>query len=124
MVDSVLILVDAMDGPMPQTRFVTQKAFAMGFKPIVVVNKIDRTGARPDWVIDQVFDLLDKLDATNVQLDYPIVYAPPLPGHARQDDSDRSGDLTPLTEAIQRPKERRVGEECGRRCIVRWAQQQ
>ena len=75
MVDTVLILVDAMDGPMPQTRFVTQKAFAMGFKPIVVVNKIDRPGARPEWVIDQVFDLFDKLGATNEQLDFPIVYA-------------------------------------------------
>ncbi|HBS54754.1 MAG TPA: translational GTPase TypA, partial [Stenotrophomonas sp.] len=75
MVDTVLILVDAMDGPMPQTRFVTQKAFAMGFKPIVVVNKVDRPGSRPEWVIDQVFDLFDKLGATNEQLDFPIVYA-------------------------------------------------
>ena len=87
MVDSVLILVDAMDGPMPQTRFVTQKAFAMGFKPIVVVNKIDRPGARPDWVIDQVFDLFDKLGATNEQLDFPIVYASALHGYASLDDS-------------------------------------
>ena len=86
MVDSVLILVDAMDGPMPQTRFVTQKAFAMGFKPIVVVNKIDRPGARPDWVIDQVFDLFDKLGATNEQLDFPIVYASALNGYAGLDD--------------------------------------
>ena len=87
MVDSVLILVDAMDGPMPQTRFVTQKAFAMGFNPIVVVNKIDRPGARPDWVIDQVFDLFDKLGATNEQLDFPIVYASALHGYASLDDS-------------------------------------
>ncbi|MGY1425510.1 translational GTPase TypA [Lysobacter sp. A289] len=100
MVDSVLILVDAMDGPMPQTRFVTQKAFAMGFKPIVVVNKIDRPGARPDWVIDQVFDLFDKLGATNEQLDFPIVYASALHGYAGLDDSVRSGDMTPLYESI------------------------
>ncbi|TXH12916.1 MAG: translational GTPase TypA [Gammaproteobacteria bacterium] len=100
MVDSVLILVDAMDGPMPQTRFVTQKAFAMGFKPIVVVNKVDRPGARPDWVIDQVFDLFDKLGATNEQLDFPIVYASALHGYASLDDSVREGDMTPLYEAI------------------------
>jgi len=100
MVDSVLILVDAMDGPMPQTRFVTQKAFAMGFKPIVVVNKIDRPGARPDWVIDHVFDLFDKLGATNEQLDFPIVYASALHGFASLDDSVREGDMTPLYEAI------------------------
>jgi GTP-binding protein len=102
MVDSVLILVDAMDGPMPQTRFVTQKAFAMGFKPIVVVNKIDRPGARPDWVIDQVFDLFDKLGATNEQLDFPIVYASALHGYASLDDAARSGDMTPLYEAIMK----------------------
>ncbi len=100
MVDSVLILVDAMDGPMPQTRFVTQKAFAMGFKPIVVVNKVDRPGARPDWVIDQVFDLFDKLGATNEQLDFPIVYASALHGYASLDDAAREGDMTPLYEAI------------------------
>ncbi|QDH70665.1 translational GTPase TypA [Marilutibacter alkalisoli] len=100
MVDTVLILVDAMDGPMPQTRFVTQKAFAMGFKPIVVVNKIDRPGARPDWVIDQVFDLFDKLGATNEQLDFPIVYTSALNGYASLDDSVRSGDMTALYEAI------------------------
>jgi len=102
MVDSVLILVDAMDGPMPQTRFVTQKAFAMGFNPIVVVNKIDRPGARPDWVIDQVFDLFDKLGATNEQLDSPIVYASALHGYASLDDSARDGDMTPLYEAIMK----------------------
>jgi GTP-binding protein len=102
MVDSVLILVDAMDGPMPQTRFVTQKAFAMGFNPIVVINKIDRPGARPDWVIDQVFDLFDKLGATNEQLDFPIVYASALHGYASLDDSAREGDMTPLYEAIMK----------------------
>ncbi|MFN5702236.1 MAG: translational GTPase TypA [Gammaproteobacteria bacterium] len=102
MVDSVLILVDAMDGPMPQTRFVTQKAFAMGFNPIVVINKIDRPGARPDWVIDQVFDLFDKLGATNEQLDFPIVYASALHGYASLDDSARDGDMNPLYEAIMK----------------------
>ncbi|HEY4582017.1 MAG TPA: translational GTPase TypA [Lysobacter sp.] len=102
MVDSVLLLVDAMDGPMPQTRFVTQKAFAMGFKPIVVVNKVDRPGARPDWVIDQVFDLFDKLGATNEQLDFPIVYASGLNGYAGMEDTVRSGDMTPLYEAIMK----------------------
>ena len=100
MVDSVLILVDAMDGPMPQTRFVTQKAFAMGFKPIVVVNKVDRPGARPDWVLDQIFDLFDRLGATDEQLDFPIVYASALHGYAGLDDSVRDGDMTPLFEAI------------------------
>ena len=100
MVDTVLILVDAMDGPMPQTRFVTQKAFAMGFKPIVVVNKVDRPGSRPDWVIDQVFDLFDKLGATNEQLDFPIVYASALNGYAGLEDTVRDGDMTPLYEAI------------------------
>jgi GTP-binding protein len=102
MVDTVLILVDAMDGPMPQTRFVTQKAFAMGFKPIVVVNKVDRPGARPEWVIDQVFDLFDKLGATNEQLDFPIVYASGLNGYAGLEDTVRSGDMTPLFEAIMK----------------------
>ncbi|MFJ4498484.1 GTP-binding protein, partial [Pseudomonas atacamensis] len=102
MVDSVLILVDAMDGPMPQTRFVTQKAFAMGFKPIVVINKVDRPGARPDWVLDQIFDLFDNLGATNEQLDFPIVYASALHGYASLDDAARSGDMTPLYEAIMK----------------------
>jgi len=100
MVDSVLLLVDAVDGPMPQTRFVTQKAFAMGFTPIVVVNKIDRQGSRPDWVIDQVFDLFDQLGATDEQLDFPIVYASALNGYASEDDSIREGDMTPLFESI------------------------
>ncbi len=100
MVDSVLLLVDAVEGPMPQTRFVTQKAFAMGFTPIVVVNKIDRDGARPDWVIDQVFDLFDRLGASDAQLDFPIIYASALDGYASLDDSSRSGNMQPLFEAI------------------------
>ncbi len=100
MVDSVLLLVDAVEGPMPQTRFVTQKAFAMGFTPIVVINKIDRNGARPDWVIDQVFDLFDRLGATDEQLDFPIIYASALDGYASLDDSARGGDMQPLFEAI------------------------
>ena len=100
MVDSVLILVDAMDGPMPQTRFVTQKAFQMGFKPIVVVNKVDRPGARPDWVVNQTFDLFDRLGASEEQLDFTVVYASALHGYAGLDPSVRSGDMTPLFEAI------------------------
>ena len=100
MVDSVLVLVDAMDGPMPQTRFVTQKAFAMGFKPIVVVNKVDRPGARPSWVLDQTFDLFDRLGANDDQLDFHTVYASGLNGYAGLEDTVRSGDMTPLFEAI------------------------
>ena len=100
MVDSVLLLVDAVDGPMPQTRFVTQKAFAMGFCPIVVINKIDREGARPDWVLDQTFDLFDKLGANDKQLDFPVVYASALNGYAGMDESVRDGDMTPLFETI------------------------
>ncbi len=100
MVDSVLLLVDAVDGPMPQTRFVTQKAFALGLKPIVVINKIDRPGARPDWVIDQTFDLFDRLGATDEQLDFPIIYTSALNGYANLDDKARSGDMTPLFETI------------------------
>ncbi|RCU50997.1 MULTISPECIES: translational GTPase TypA [Corallincola] len=100
MADSVLLLVDAVDGPMPQTRFVTQKAFAQGLKPIVVVNKIDRPGARPDWVIDQVFDLFDNLGATDEQLDFPIVYASALNGFATLEVDDASDDMTPLFETI------------------------
>ncbi len=100
MVDSVLLLVDAVDGPMPQTRFVTQKAFAMGFTPIVVVNKIDRPGSRPDWVVDQVFDLFDQLGANDEQLDFPVVYASALNGYASEADSVREGDMTPLFESI------------------------
>ena len=107
MVDSVLILVDAMDGPMPQTRFVTQKAFAMGFKPIVVVNKVDRPGARPDWVLDQTFDLFDRLGATEEQLDFGVVYASALAGYAVHDLKDveaaaaaESPSMAPLFDAI------------------------
>jgi len=102
MVDSVLLLVDALDGPMPQTRFVTQKAFQMGFKPIVVINKIDRPGARPDWVLNQTFDLFDRLGATNEQLDFPVVYASALHGYASLDANAREGDMVPLYEAIMR----------------------
>ena len=100
MVDSVLLLVDAVDGPMPQTRFVTSKAFAMGFKPIVVINKIDRPGARPDWVLDQTFELFDNLGATDEQLDFPVVYASALNGYAGLDASVRDGDMTPLLQAV------------------------
>ena len=100
MVDSVLLLVDAQEGPMPQTRFVTQKAFNHGLRPIVVVNKIDKPGARPDWVIDQVFDLFDNLGATDEQLDFPIIYASSLNGYASLDEGVTAGDMTPLFEAI------------------------
>jgi len=100
MADSVLLLVDAVDGPMPQTRFVTQKAFAHGLKPIVVVNKIDRPGARPDWVVDQVFDLFDNLGATDEQLDFPIIYASALNGWASLDADDQGGDMTPLFQSV------------------------
>ena len=100
MVDSVLLLVDAQEGPMPQTRFVTQKAFNHGLRPIVVVNKVDKPGARPDWVIDQVFDLFDNLGATDEQLDFPIIYASSLNGYASLDEHVSAGDMTPLFEAI------------------------
>lgn len=100
MVDSVLLLVDAVDGPMPQTRFVTQKAFAQGLKPIVVVNKVDRPGARPDWVVDQVFDLFDRLGATDEQLDFPIIYASALNGYAGTNSDIREGNMDPLFQAI------------------------
>lgn len=100
MVDSVLLLVDAVDGPMPQTRFVTQKAFAYGLKPIVVVNKVDRDGARPDWAVDQVFDLFDNLGATDEQLDFPVVYASALEGYAALDLQAQSNDMTPLLQTI------------------------
>ncbi|MBL8259843.1 MAG: translational GTPase TypA [Candidatus Competibacteraceae bacterium] len=100
MVDSVLLLVDAVDGPMPQTRFVTQKAFAMGFRPIVVINKIDRPGARPHWVLDRTFDLFDRLGATDEQLDFPVIYASALHGYAGREDSVREGDMAPLFETI------------------------
>ncbi|GAB4200096.1 MAG: translational GTPase TypA [Wenzhouxiangellaceae bacterium] len=100
MVDCVLLLVDAVDGPMPQTRFVTQKAFAMGFHPIVVINKIDRDGARPSWVIDQTFDLFDALGANDEQLDFPVVYCSALQGYAGLDADVREGDMTPLFDTI------------------------
>ncbi|MDM7323090.1 MAG: translational GTPase TypA [Gammaproteobacteria bacterium] len=100
MVDSVRLIVDAVDGPMPQTRFVTQKAFQHGLKPIVVVNKVDRPGSRPNWVIDQVFDLFDRLGATEEQLDFPVVYASALNGYAGLTPDVRDGDMTPLYEAI------------------------
>ncbi|WP_419419642.1 translational GTPase TypA [Legionella sp. D16C41] len=100
MVDSVLLLVDAVDGPMPQTRFVTQKAFARGLNPIVVINKIDRPGARPHWVMDQVFDLFDNLGATDTQLDFPVVYTSALNGYAKLDLNDEATDMTALLQTI------------------------
>jgi len=100
MVDSVLLLVDAVEGPMPQTRFVTEKAFAHGLKPIVVINKIDRDGARPNWVLDQTFDLFDRLGATEEQLDFPVIYASALSGYASEDPDVREGDMMPLLQAI------------------------
>ncbi len=102
MVDSVLLLVDAVDGPMPQTRFVTQKAFARGITPIVVINKVDREGARPEWVLDQTFDLFDRLGATDEQLDFPVVYASALNGYAGTTPRVQGGDMTALFEAIVR----------------------
>ncbi len=100
MVDSVLLIVDAQEGPMPQTRFVTQKAFAQGLKPIVVINKIDKPGSRPDWVMDQVFDLFDNLGATDEQLDFQVVYASALNGWASHDENEEGTDMTPLFETI------------------------
>ena len=100
MVDSVLLLVDAAEGPMPQTRFVTQKAFAMGFKPMVVINKIDREGARPDWALDQTFDLFDNLGATDEQLDFPVIYASAVNGYAGLEPDVTGGDMTPLLETM------------------------
>ncbi|MCS5558343.1 MAG: GTP-binding protein, partial [Oceanospirillaceae bacterium] len=99
-VDCVLLLVDAVDGPMPQTRFVTQKAFQQGLSPIVVINKIDRPGARPDWVMDQVFDLFDSLGATDEQLDFPVMYASAINGIAGTSVEDMAEDMTPLFEAL------------------------
>ena len=100
MVDSVLLLVDAVDGPMPQTRFVTAKAFERGLNPIVVVNKVDRPGARPNWVVDQVFDLFDTLGATEEQLDFPVIYASAINGVAGEDFEDMAADMSPLFQAI------------------------
>ena len=100
MVDGVLLLVDAVEGPMPQTRFVTKKALALGLKPIVVINKIDRPGARPEWVVDQTFDLFDKLGATDEQMDFPVVYASALNGFASLDFNTPSTDMRPLFETV------------------------
>src|SRR6056297_1035699 len=100
MVDSVLLLVDAVDGPMPQTRFVTQKALEKGFRPIVVINKVDRPSARPDWVLDQTFDLFDRLGADDQQLDFSVVYCSALQGYAGVDPAVREGDMAPLFEVI------------------------
>ena len=100
MVDSVLLLVDAVDGPMPQTRFVTQKAFDQGLNPILVINKVDRPGARSDWVLDQVFDLFDRLGGTDEQLDFPVIYASALNGVAGLDEKDLAENMTPLLELI------------------------
>lgn len=100
MVDSVLLLVDAVDGPMPQTRFVTSKAFEQGLRPIVVINKVDRPGARPDWVMDQVFDLFDNLGASDEQLDFPVIYTSAINGIAGEDHENMATDMTPLYEMI------------------------
>lgn len=100
MVDSVLLLVDAVDGPMPQTRFVTQKAFALGLHPIVVINKVDRPGSRPHWVLDQTFDLFDRLGATDAQLDFPVIYTSALNGYAGCEAEVQEGDMRPLFESI------------------------
>ncbi|KUJ74325.1 GTP-binding protein TypA [Thiomicrospira sp. XS5] len=100
MVDSVLLLVDSVEGPMPQTRFVTEKALKQGLKPIVVINKIDRPGARPDWVLDQTFDLFDRLGATDEQMDFDVIYASGLNGFAGLDEDVREGDMTPVFEII------------------------
>ncbi|HEX6154376.1 MAG TPA: GTP-binding protein, partial [Burkholderiales bacterium] len=100
MVDGVLLLVDAVEGPMPQTRFVTRKALALGLKPIVVVNKVDRPGARPEWVVNQTFDLFDKLGASEDQLDFPVIYASALLGFAKKELDHESTDMAPLFDAI------------------------
>src|SRR5215213_5316253 len=100
MVDGVLLLVDAVEGPMPQTRFVTRKALAQGLKPIVVINKVDRDSARPDWVVDQTFDLMDKLGATEDQLDFPVIYASALNGWASTKVDEVGTDMRPLFDAV------------------------
>src|SRR5690606_35246628 len=100
MVDCVLLLVDAFDGPMPQTRFVTQKAFARGLKPMVVINKVDREGARPDWVLNEVFDLFDKLGATDEQLDFPVIYASGLQGKAGLEVDKLEDNLESLFQMV------------------------
>lgn len=110
MVDGVLLLVDAVEGPMPQTRFVTRKALASGLRPIVVVNKIDRPGARPDWVVNQTFDLFDKLNATEEQLDFPVVYASALNGYATLDANQPGSDMRPLFDMILKHVPAPVGD--------------
>ena len=100
MVDSVVLLVDAVEGPMPQTSFVTSKALAQGLKPIVVVNKVDRMGARPDWAVDQTFDLFDRLGASDEQLDFPVVFASALNGWASLTSEDEGTDMAPLFQTI------------------------
>jgi GTP-binding protein len=113
MVDGVLLLVDAVEGPMPQTRFVTRKALALGLKPIVVVNKIDRPGARPDWVVSATLDLFDKLGATEEQLDFPVVYASALNGFATLDHKHLGGDMRPLFEAVRKYVPQRADDTDG-----------
>ncbi|MEB0136236.1 translational GTPase TypA [Actimicrobium sp. CCC2.4] len=113
MVDSVLLLVDAQEGPMPQTRFVTRKALALGLKPIVVVNKIDRPGARPEWAINATFELFDKLGATEEQLDFPVVFASALNGYSSLDSTVRDGDMKPLFDAILRHVPAREDDQDG-----------
>ena len=113
MVDSVLLLVDAQEGPMPQTRFVTRKALALGLKPIVVLNKIDRPGARAEWAINATFELFDKLGATEEQLDFPVVYASALNGYSSLDPSVREGDMKPLFDAILRHVPAREDDQDG-----------
>jgi GTP-binding protein len=110
MVDGVLLLVDAVEGPMPQTRFVTRKALALGLRPIVVINKVDRPGARPDWVVDHTFDLFDKLGATDEQMDFPVVYASALNGYATLDLSKPSTDMRPLFETVLKHVPEPVGD--------------
>ncbi len=110
MVDGVLLLVDAVEGPMPQTRFVTKKALALGLRPIVVINKVDRPGARPDWVVDQTFDLFDKLGASDEQLDFPVVYASALNGYATLDMEKPSTDMRPLFDTVLKHVPAPVGD--------------
>src|SRR5918994_1080946 len=109
MVDGVLLLVDAVEGPMPQTRFVTRKALAQGLKPIVVVNKVDRPGARADWVVNHTFDLFDKLGASEDQLDFPVVYASALNGYATMDLKQIGADMRPLFDTILKHVQAPVG---------------
>jgi len=113
MVDGVLLLVDAVEGPMPQTRFVTRKALALGLRPIVVINKVDRPGARPDWVVDQTFDLFDKLGATEEQLDFPVVYASALNGYATLDLEKPSPDMRPLFDTVLKHVHAPIGDADG-----------